>query len=198
MLVAAVAARPQTKPFSTDPPDTHPQYFPKDSFANDPDSSDFEARWYAKHLRAMAEPSLLDASKDRTVVAYRFLWLRTFHHPIAVRLTIRPDGTASLVGKETTGQGGYKAGVVSVSKSSEVSALQVQEFLRLLQEATFWSSRTKEDAGGDDGAEWILEGVRDGTYLVVDRWSPKTGDYRNLCLFLLKLAGIKVEAKDVY
>lgn len=50
---------------------------------------------------------------------------------------------------------------------------------------------------GDDGAQWIVEGVRSKRYHVIDRWSPKD-NYRLACLYLLKLSRIRVNDADIY
>ncbi len=207
--ISAAAGWSQTKkqPKTTvpsilnNPPDANPQYFPKGIFGDSSDSGpfkDFSARWYSAYLRAMDEPSLLAASKDRSLVAYRFLWLRTFHHPIAIRLTIRADGTGSLTGKVTSGAGGYETGVVTWNESVEIPKAQVQQFISLSQKAAFWTSPTGGLGGGTDGAQWIMEGVHSGVYHVVDKWSPEKTDYASMCLFLLNLSKIQVEAKDIY
>src|ERR1700682_2295120 len=91
----------KSKAIPRDPPDINPQYFPKGAFEDSSESGwfqGFKERWYAKHLRSMHEPSLFEASKDNSLTAYRFLWLRTFHSPIAIRLTMRIDGTGTLTG----------------------------------------------------------------------------------------------------
>jgi hypothetical protein len=51
----------------------------------------FVREWYSMHLRAMGEPSLSCGLPSEEEV-YRFLWLRTFHHPIAVRIVRTADG----------------------------------------------------------------------------------------------------------
>lgn len=53
---------------------------------------------------------------------------------------------------------------------------------------------------GNDGAEWILEGVNGGRYHVVDRWTPGAGAYREACLYLLKISdlGIDEASQDLY
>jgi len=146
----------------------------------------------------MHEPSLSEGAKDPSLVAYRFLWLRSFHHPIAVRLTIRTDGTGTLIGKVTSGAGGYPAGVMTQNDSVEIPKAQVQHFQELLDKATFWTLPTEGPLGGNDGAQWIMEGVHSGSYHIVDRWSPRMDDYASLCLDLLHLSKIHVEPKDVY
>jgi hypothetical protein len=168
-------------------PDANPQYFPKEVFGDskkDP-MKDFSALWYAAHLRAMHEPSLLQTPKDKSAVVYRFLWLRTFHHPIVIRLNIRPDGTGFLTGKATNRTGGYDPGKLTWNESREMSQKDVQKFLTLLNKAEFWKLPAEISEGGNDGAEWIMEGLEKGSYHVTDRWSPSNTDYSAMCLFLL-------------
>jgi len=184
------------------PPDANPQYFPKGIFGDTSDKGafkDFLTRWYSSDLRAMHEPSLFEAtSKDRSLIAYRFLWLRTFHHPIAIRLTIRPDGNGALTGKVTSGAGGYEPGDITWNESIDTPKAQVQQFINAVQMAEFWTSPSDQHWGGNDGAQWIMEGVQGGTYHVVDRWSPEKTNYARMCLFLLNLSKIQVPAKDIY
>ena len=44
----------------------------------------FVNQWYSKTLFKMEEPVLSSYKGDKEI--YRFTWLRTFHHPVAVRL----------------------------------------------------------------------------------------------------------------
>ena len=41
--------------------------------------------------------------------------------------------------------------------------------------------------------EWILEGVSEGRYHAVDRWTPRDGDFREACIYLLELAGVETD-----
>src|SRR5579863_3498312 len=91
----------------SDRPHADLQYFPKETFQErDVNGQVFDIKdeWYTSHLRSMQEPSLSDPSTNKTVVAYRFLWLRSFHNAIAIRLDVRPDGTGTLTTKETNGK----------------------------------------------------------------------------------------------
>lgn len=191
----------KSKAIPRDPPDTHPQYFPKGVFHDSSESGwfqSFKERWYAKHLRSMCEPSLSEASTDNSLVAYRFLWLRTFHNPISIRLIIHVDGTGTLTGKMTNGKGGYNAGILTLNESHDLSKAQIAEFLGLLRTAAFWSLSTEDETGGLDGAHWVLEGAENGRYHIVDRWSPTKRDFKQLCLFLFEQSRIRLEAKDIY
>jgi hypothetical protein len=106
-FLIGISVFPQTKSkiVPSDPPDANPQYFPEGTFGDSSETGyfrSFTARWYSKRLRVMAEPSLTLATKDETLVAYRFLWLRTFHHPVGIHLTLRPDGSGSIIAKITS------------------------------------------------------------------------------------------------
>jgi hypothetical protein len=175
------------------------QYFPHGVLCA-PVTTEFCERWYSRHLRAMGEPSLWELSQSQMAATYRFLWLRTFHHPVSARLSIATDGSGELVVKVLNGAGGYEPGHLIQDRKITVSKDDVNDFLQLLEKANFWSSPTEEGAGGCDGAQWVMEAAKRGRYHVVDRWSPKEGDaYRNAALFLaITLGGLNPRYNDVY
>ncbi len=184
-------------------------YFPPLVFDETEDSNDYTVEWYSKHLEAMQEPSLWLASRSAEAHAYRFLWLRSFHHPVVIRLTIEKNGTGILSAKVTTGKGGYEPGDLRTDKTLALSRAQVNQFLKQLGKAKFWSLPTekeatvKVDADGNetvevglDGAQWIIEGAENGKYHIVDRWSTKKGAYRDAALLLIRFAELKF--KEIY
>jgi hypothetical protein len=204
ILASAISAQPQSRRLitSNDPPDTNPQYFPSGIFSEYPDLSDSRSRGNAKYLRAMGEPSLFGTAQHKSSESYRFLWLRTFHQPLAVRLTIRPDGSGELIGIELSGKGGYDPGVVVTNQIVEISQDQVHQFQNLLRASEYWSMPTVDPKLHEelirDGAEWLLEGARGGHYHVVLRVSPRSVTYRETCLYLLSLSKIEVESNRIY
>jgi hypothetical protein len=150
------------------------QYFPPGVLDPKPDSEAFTIGWYSKTLQALKEPSLWE---------YRFLWLRSFDEPIAVRLIVTDRG-GRLVSKMTSGKGGYGPGHLILHRESLLSQ-QVPVFLDAIQELHFWDLPTRKPEviradgsieTGVDGARWIIEGVKHGRYHVVDRWSPDSPD----------------------
>jgi len=186
-------------------------YFPQDSLDETAVSSRSREQWYSEHLRALKEPSLWDSSKSQKLQTYRFLWLRTFDRPISVRLDVQQDGTSLLTTKITNGQGGYKPGKLVVNKSRKLTKDQTTWFLERMEEVSFWKLASfekpyeigpngeKVDLIGVDGAEWIVEGVKDGKYHVVDRWSPEKGPVRVLgIVMLIDLAKLKLLFTEVY
>jgi hypothetical protein len=55
-----------------------------------------------------------------------------------------------------------------------VTPEEIARFSTALAKADFWNMQPDEPSRGLDGAEWILEGVRDGKYHMVVRWCPAT------------------------
>ncbi len=197
--------------------------FPEDVFGTIPQGGDVKAKWYAHALTALREPSLLAVAQaqhgDKTQV-YRFLWLRTFHHPISVRLTINLEEDSFVTVKSTDGHGGYKLGSLILDETHKVSKADVQNALDRIKDLAFWSMATEDDRSTDepddgrpqlrgdgaDGAQWVLEGVAHGEYHVVDRWSPLDPSimvaadkkFAELCKYLLKLGEVHLEGKEIY
>jgi hypothetical protein len=75
--------------------------------------------------------------------------------------------------------------------------------LAALDSANFWNTPTLPDADENavelDGAQWIIEGIRNGKYHIVDRWSPEAGDaVREIGITALKLGRFKIRSTEVY
>ena len=171
-------------------------YFPSLKLSDNEYSDQFAGNWYSGQLRAMNE-SPMYSPDHRRLESYRFLWLRSFHHPVAVR--IWKCGTDRCISvKEADGAGGYEPGRLIVNHTRILATAEWDEFMRRLEEACYWNLPTREDDRGFDGANWILEGVKGGRYHIVDRWSPQSGSYRELCLYALALSGLEVASRDQY
>jgi hypothetical protein len=176
------------------------RYFPNLAFDHDQGLNDFIVNWYSINLEAMGEPSLLELSKTRAHV-YRFLWLRTFHNPVAVRLNVDEDGTSQLTVKVTNGSGGNTPGVIVKNETRRLSKDHTQGFLDEVRVLDYWNLSTNDPANhrGSDGAEWILEAVKDGQYKLVVRWSPEKGAVRTLGLaMMIHLAKLKLLHQEIY
>lgn len=178
-------------------------YFPPVALEPDPRGDNFKADWYSKFLAAMQEPSLLAGSQKPKNQSYRFLWLRSFHHPISIRLDVTENGTGLLTTKITSGHGGYEPGRLITNRTRKLAPEQTRWVLERIEELKFWSLPTNPPADpnvvGVDGAEWIFEGVKNGQYHVVDRWSPEKGEVHALgIMMLIDVAKLKLLYQDVY
>jgi hypothetical protein len=174
------------------------QFFPKSSL--DPGGCHFKADWCSTQLRALKEPSLFELAHDPRAQTYRFLWLRTFHHPIAIRVDLKPDLTGTLTSKVGSGAGGYSPGSLIQNSSQALDQTQVRSLLALINRSNFWTAPNPvNDQTGTDGSHWIIEGVRNGKYHVIDRWMPKSGPAHDLGIFLaFELAKMTLPEREIY
>jgi hypothetical protein len=178
-------------------------YFPAGVLGDGSREDTFKIQWYSKFLAAMQEPSLWESSKGQSGLTYRFLWLRSFHHPVAVRLDVKRDGTAVLTTKISSGHGGYEPGRLIMNRTQRFGKEQTTWVLDRIAELKFWNLPTNPppdpNVVGVDGAQWIFEGAKGGTYHVVDRWSPEKGEVHALgIMMLIDVAKLKLLYEDVY
>lgn len=161
--------------------------------------SDFKSEWYGKHLAAMNEPSLFEAAA-RSEAALRFLWLRTFHQPICVRMT-REGERVSLVATRLSGEGGYEPGTIAARVERTLAVADWLGIEDALDLARFDAPPIREGFGAD-GAQWIVERARNGNWRMVERWSPDRpgphADFRRACEAFLGLVGDEFVTGDVY
>ncbi len=152
--------------------------------------------WYSKHLFAMGEPLIFNKKQNKSI--YRFLWLRTFHNPIAIRIEKQLD-IYKLTWKLCDGAGGYDPGKLIINKTKTIDKKSWDKFNNLLSKADFWNLNTIEvEIPGNDGSQWILEGTDKHNYHIVDRWSPKGGNFYECCNFLINLTDLKIYINDKY
>lgn len=173
-------------------------FFPNGVFAKDrPDLDQFVRCWYSWQLGAMEEPSLSHSTATYEV-SYRFLWLRTFHPPIAVRISLSGN-QLQLTAVELSGAGGYEPGVIVRRTSVTLTPHDWGRIESALNADQFWSAPTTTERMGFDGASWIIEGRKQDDYHVVTRWSPEPEDeFHKLGLLFLELAGWSGSVEPVY
>jgi hypothetical protein len=177
------------------------EYFPPGVLACDEKRDAFLAGWYSGHLKALGEPALWALSRsDSRARVYRFLWLRTFDHPVSARVVISHDLTSDLVLKVTNGAGGYEPGTLIRNERVPIGKHGTSLLLAQVTQTGFWEMETRRGPGGLDGAEWILEAVTDGRYQIVNRWSPPKIDpvYGLGMTFVIGLAHMRLDPKEIY
>lgn len=176
------------------------RYFPEKTFGDDPRLDRFVSGWYLHQLRALGEPSLLESSKVPSTESYRFLWLRSFHHPVAVRLDVQKDGTGLLITKIASGAGGYPPGKLISDKKTSLDQGEVRRAVARINGSGFWSRPSYDrERAGNDGAEWVVEAGVHGKYHLVSEWTPKNGPIHDIGeIFLFELAKINVPNDEMY
>jgi hypothetical protein len=153
---------------------------------------------YSRYLKAMNElPLAALVDEDES---YRFLWLRSFHHPVMVHVWRTGDRYFTVV-KRLNGRGGFAPGTFDLYWARSLSEDEWDAFMMQLEDSQYWQMPTKDNRMmAQDGAQWIMEGYREGRYHIVGRHSPDDGAYRDACLYLLKQSGLLAEipADEVY
>lgn len=171
-----------------------PRHFP--AGALDPGSAHSDTArnaWYSGQLRAMDEPALGPTQNP----VYRFTWLRSFHHPVAIRINAEM-GRFRLTAVELDGAGGYKPGKVLRRREIDLSPTQFQELDTLVRSSGFWELPAHEESNGLDGSEWIIEAVSGGRYHVVTRWTPASGAVHRIGEHMLLLSGWSFPSREMY
>jgi hypothetical protein len=171
---------------------TDDSYFPIKTKAGDEGVTAFEAQWYGESLERMKEPCLPDFAKDVNVDVYRLMILPTWGNSIVVRVQ-RHGELYNLSARRLDGQAGYDPGKLVEAKDIDLSTDDSNTLEALIQNLNFFQLSTNDDVRGFDGDEWILEGVSQGKYHLVQRWCAPSYDPKKrrltaflaLCRFLL-------------
>jgi hypothetical protein len=176
------------------------KYYPANAFGGDLKSNQEWIALYSKYLEGFREPSLFERAKSPSSQSYRFLWLRSFHKPILVRLDVGSDAIGRLTIKIGSGPGVSATGGPVDERIRRLTKQQTDSFLDQINTLGFWELSPQEDpVSGPDGARWIVEGVKDGQYHVVHRWTPQNGAVRTLGLDLATdLGRLKIPANEIY
>jgi hypothetical protein len=134
-------------------------------------------------LCAMGEPSLLVQGPE----AYRFMWMRNLHNPVAVRLTRAGDDIAVV-----TVEADVRDPATKRRHEFVTGAATWRGLLGHLEAADFWNlaGDPSDEERGLDGADWIIEGRRGGIYHSVIRWNPTPGPFRDACEDFIKVSGL--------
>lgn len=180
-------------------PWTRAEYFVPAVLSASPEVGRLRADWYAAALDRMGEPSFLELSR-RAGEGYRFLWLRTWHPALSVR--VHPVGQLAVAEAHLLdGRGRPEAlgRLVAVTRRT-VPAAEWQALRDQLDAAGFWALPTEDplEPGGVEGARWVFEGYAAGRVQVVDRFSPDDPELVALGLAMLRLAGVDPDPREVY
>lgn len=172
-------------------------YFPPNLWRSD-SFNKFIVDWYSEYLTVLNEPSFWKLSQINSEETYRFLWLRTFHEPVSIRLEIITNQSAKIVVKQSNGLGGYEPGKLVLNDTIMISPKELNHFYTLIDTSNFWNLPVNPDPNwiGEDGSQWIIEGIKNNNYHLVDMWSPYDSAFRTLGLYLIELS--KLKPKNIY
>jgi len=160
-----------------------------------------EAQYVGDTLRAMGEPPIGHLAAGDQV--FRFLWLRSFHPPFLVQVERRGEDRVLLVKALDSPWSASPDGIhVGTLALTQRKALRPDAWDRLaaMRREAFWGAPSSDPSAerGVDGAMWILEGRSWGEYHIVERWTPREGAFREMCLAMLDLSGLNLLAERIY
>jgi hypothetical protein len=151
----------------------------------------------------MKEPRLPDLAKDANAEVYRLLILPTWGNSIAVRVE-RHDELYKLSARRLDGQAGYDPGKLVESKDIQLGADDSKTLADLIRNLNLFKLSTDDGVLGNDGDEWIMEGVSQGKYHVAQRWCATEYDpdkrglkpFLALCKFLIDKSTLSERPKN--
>jgi hypothetical protein len=134
--------------------------------------SDQEASWYVGKLIDYGEASISERASDPQIEVYRVLQLPSL--AVVGDFTIRVErrGNQALVEAKRSSlcESDGKHGVAVATTQRGLTDGPWRE-LAACMERVFWSAPVADDVEGVDGSDTVFEGVRQGKYHVVRRWT---------------------------
>jgi hypothetical protein len=177
-------------------------FFPVKKSRDDNSRNSFDSstnRWYSLVLFFFGEPILCNYRGNKEI--YRFTWLRTFHHPVIIRVE-RSGEMITICTKVSDGKGGYGLGEIVLDTCTTIGYEALTKLRMAVDKSLFWTLKTEDNSIiMNDGAEWIVEIVENGKYHVVKRTSPY-GDtqvgFDQIGKCMIDIAPIPEERRDIY
>lgn len=147
-------------------------------------------------LTDLKENCLFNRAIPPNSTVYRFTWLRSFHHPIAIRIE-KLENEIMLYWKVGKGAGGYEPKGLKKSGKKKLSLQEWIEFERLIKESNFDILPNEKYIPMTDGATWTLERKKTESFKAHYTNSPGK-EISKACLYLLDLTNIKVKDDEKY
>lgn len=159
-------------------------YFPPRTFTGR--AGDFEVHWFSREMFALQEKPLWPPNPENEGT-YRITVLPAFFPAESVTLKPSSDGTAAVRFRTTDSHREH----LETATTRTITPQQVVGFAATLDSIQFWQLPTELPQMGEDGADWILEGVQNGQYHIVLRWCPTKTPFGKPARILFDLAGQK-------
>ncbi len=160
-------------------------FFPPNTFADR--AGDYKVAWFSRDMYALNEKPLWPPPVTSGQI-FRLTVLPAFSGPESVMITVPPDGSGQLRFRVTD----VHRENLDADRTHAITSQQLADFSASLSQARFWEMSTEPPPSrmfGEDGAEWILEGVENGKYHIVDRWCPGETPFGQLGRRFFVLAG---------
>jgi hypothetical protein len=176
-------------------------YFPTGVFSPDQRLDEISARSYSHRLAMFHEPSL-DSLMDKDAEVYRFLWLRSFHPAVVIR--VWRCGSNHCLSVKQMGErmpdplgGEMFNDTLTADRQRVLGKEEWNGFMQLIEAAHFSTIPSgNPESIAYDGAWWVMEGYSNQKYHVVERQSPSKGEYYQACVYLIRISGVFTGEQD--
>ena len=74
------------------------------------------------------------------------------------------------------------------NETTKLKTSDWNDLTKLLKTTSFWTMQPTDSIQGFDGSHYILETHSKDGYYVVDRWSPKSGDFKTIIDYIIGLS----------
>lgn len=179
-------------------------YFPLKTVKQNPEQEKnsldtFTNKWLTLDLINFQEPNLYKSITDKADKTYRFTWLRSFDIPVVIRID-KKQNIFSLTCKALFDNKVYSPNEFTWNFTKKISMPQWITFEYLLKKMDFQHQPTDLSDNGEcmDGAVWVLESKSVNGYHCVYRHCSGKKNFRDACLYLLKLSGLKIKKEEIY
>lgn len=150
---------------------------------------------FSEELAFFKEPVLNQKNNEKV---FRFLWLRSFHVPILIRLE-NSNHACMLKVKVARYNDSVQQFISFKETTKKIGVRQWNTFKRLLSGIDFWSMVSQDyHEQAADGAIWLLEASDKGRYKVVERQGHVYPQYTNCLKYLLGLTDLHLPENDIY
>lgn len=160
------------------------------------ESSERSANWLQIQLEDLKEPCLYDEVLQVDSEIIRFTWLRSFDHPISIRIEKENDNIV-LIWKEGKGAGGYNPQGLKKKGKKKINSKKWNNISKLMENVKLDSLQNEHYILMNDGASWILERKWKNGYKAHKTNWPNH-EFKEFCLYLLELTNLRVKESDIY
>jgi len=122
--------------------------------------------------------------------AYTLTWIPSFHAPVLVRLW-RSGSRYFMVAKELDSKGWSKFGKIKETNARSLTAFEWRDWTDSINRASYWAMPpTVDELSPNDGAVWLIDGLRAKEYHWVRRRVPDS-QFADLAKHLIQLSGLE-------
>jgi hypothetical protein len=149
---------------------------------------------YSDELKWLKEPNFINENNKQV---YRFLWSRSFHMPIVIRMERKKENITiswkQSYHDETTDI--YDPGTLF---QKDITWRQWRKFEKMLAKIDYWSMYAMGKSDIMDGSYWILEASINGKHKITERQGSVYKQYTNCLKYLIRLTDLKIPKKEIY